>query len=118
MFSVEELTEYRADQVSAMPDVCLVSTPGASVSDGAGGFTDGTATTITVACRVGPPSTAEREIASRLGQETDTVVTMPYGTLIPEGATITAGGTAYQEVGVNVGQSFGTAVRVRVRRVS
>lgn len=118
MFAAAELTELRADQVAAMDLTCVISTPGAAVSDLAGGFTDGTATTVSVACRVGPPSTDERETSSRLGQQADAVLTMPYGTSIPEGASITVGGHTYQEIGTNAGQSFQVAVRVRASEVA
>ena len=118
MFVTAELTELRADQTSTMDLACVISTQGVAVSDGAGGFTDGTATTVSVACRVGPPSTDEREVASRLSQALDAVLTLPWGTAVPATGSIAVGGRTYQVEGTNDGQSYATAVRVRASEVA
>jgi SPP1 family predicted phage head-tail adaptor len=114
VFSAAELTDLRADQEDAMDKTCLVVTHGATVSDSAGGWTPGTDTTVSVACRVGPPSNDERVIAERLGQQVDAVVTLPYDTTLSAANSITVDGVTYQVEGINAAQSFVTAVRALV----
>lgn len=116
MFSVVELADLRAEHVASFDKSCVISTPGTPVDDEAGGSTAGSPTTATVACRVGPPTAQERDIAGRLGQELDAVITLPHDTTLPESASIAVSGETFQVVGTNEDQSYLVALRARVKQ--
>lgn len=119
MFSAAEMTELRADQVSAMPYSCVVSNPAVEVDDAAGGTTPGTATTVTVACRIGSPRASDQTIADRNGIVVDAVLTLPFGSVVSNRATISCAtnGKTYEVTNVNDEQTDQTAVRVFARSV-
>lgn len=96
-----ELAQARADAATLLPESCVISTPGARTF-AEGGWSDGTPTTVTVACRIGPLSAREAVIGGELTTQTDAVITLPAGTSVPSGATITLNGRVYAVVGVRV----------------
>lgn len=82
MISTGELAAVRADAAAFLPDVCTVERPGASVSDGAGGWSspfDPVVGLTAVPCRLAPRSQDERRdeegAAGRITADGDWIVT-------------------------------------------
>lgn len=115
-FTAVDLAELRAEQIAAMDTTCAVLTPALAVSDGAGGSTPGTQTSVTVVCRVGNPTALEGLTADRQSQDTDVAITVPYGVAVTRASEITVGGVTYRVVNENTIQSNGVAVRALCER--
>lgn len=118
LFSAAELADLRATQEDAMPMTCSVSVPGTATADGMGGWIEGTPTaTAGIACRVGSPSATDQQIAGKQGQSVDSVVTLPYGTNVPDSSAITVvdTGKTYDVQFTNAEQTYRTAVRAVCR---
>lgn len=120
-FSAADLADLAAVHALTFDQMCAVVTPGAMTSDGAGGETEGAPSAVTVACRIDPAGAIDQQIADRLGQTVDAVVTLPIGTALTETQRIEApdGGAVYEVVSVNTdpNQSWRTAVQALVRRI-
>lgn len=82
MIGAGELADLQDAAAFALPDRCRVLRPGAAVSDGAGGWTPGAATTVAeVACSIAPSASgAEAQTTSRVVAEADWTITTPAGT--------------------------------------
>lgn len=85
------------------------------VSDGAGGYTDGTSTTATYACRVQPGLITPQE---RLAGGTVQAlvywdVQLPATAVVSAQDTITVAGTVYQVQGVTTGRSLNYGLTAR-----
>lgn len=120
-FSAAEMADLAAVHVLTFDRMCALVTPGAMTSDGAGGETEGTPSSVTVACRIDPAGAIDQQIAERLGQTVDAVVTLPLGTVVTDTQRIEAqdGGAVYEVVSTNTDpdQSWRTAVQALVRRI-
>ena len=117
MFTAAELTDLRAEQAAAMPLTCTVVTRAAETSDSYGGTDAPSESTVSVACRIGPPNGSDQQVAERLGVVVDAVVTLPYGTTVPQRGRVEQGGRAYEVVTTNDEQAYQVAVRVLCRRI-
>ena len=120
-FSAAELADLAAVHVLTFDQLCVVVTPGTMTSDGAGGEIEGTPSSVTMACRIDPAGAIDQQIAERLGQTVDAVVTLPLGTVVTDRQRIDApaGGAVYEVVTTNTdpSQSWRTAVQALVRRI-
>ena len=120
-FSAADLADLAAVHALTFDQTCAVVTPGVMTSDGAGGATEGAPSAVTVACRIDPAGAVDQQIADRLGQTVDAVVTLPLGTVVTANQRIDApaGGTMYEVVTTNTdpNQSWQTAVQALVRRI-
>lgn len=120
-FSAADIDRLAAVHTRTFDQTCAVVTPGAMTSDGAGGETEGTPTTLSVPCRIDPAGALDQQIADRLGQTVDAVVTLPVDTALTATQRIEApaGVAVYEVVSVNSdpSQSWRTAVQALVRRI-
>lgn len=109
-----QLPRKRARWLASLDQIGTVThTP--RVSDGAGGYTDGTPTTATYACRVQPELTTPQE---RLAGGTVQAlvywdVHLPYTAVVSAQDTITVAGTVYQVQGVTTGRSLNYGLTAR-----
>jgi len=97
-----------------MRDTCTIATyPTSPQMDAAGGWTDGTPTTVTVKCRSEDPSKDDQVIADRIGKDLRVVIAVPLGTTItiPSEITIT-GGETFTIFGTNDLKTMRTSVRI------
>lgn len=119
LITAADLAMFRADQAANMPFSCVVTTPGTPTENAYGGEDAGTPITVTVNCRVGVPNASDQKTAERLGQVVDALVTLPYGTSVPDSATIAVSdtGRSYDVAYTNAEQSDQTAVRAFCRTV-
>lgn len=93
-------------------EACTVVHPGTPVSDGAGGFTDGTAVEVETSCqRLASLSDAEREVAGRLAIVRPVVLVLPVATVIDEGDEVAIGAERFVVKAVAAG-TWATRVRV------
>lgn len=85
------------------------------VSDGAGGYTDGTPTTAEFACRVQPGLTTPQERLAGGGVEALVYwdVQLPATAVVSARDTITVDGTVYQVQGVTMGRSLNYGLTAR-----
>lgn len=97
-------------------EACTVVHPGTPVSDGAGGFTAGTAVEVETSCqRLASLSDAEREVAGRLAIVRPVVLVLPVATVIDEGDEVAISDGISDERFVVKAVAAGTwATRVRV----
>jgi len=109
MFTLDDLAGMREVQASALPDTAVITRP-TRTSDSAGGYTTVLATVATVNCRIAKNRPREILAGNRELTYADWTVTLPYGTAVLAGDTITVSGQSYQVVSVLVG-SWNTAVR-------
>jgi hypothetical protein len=118
MLSDADLATMRATQEVALPETCTrVRTP--LVADGQGGYTKGTATTATLACRVssrGLPS-EYLQMATATGKELR-MVTLPHGSDVKRTDTLLIDGVTYQVIGFASAGDWETALRVVCEVVS
>ena len=88
MLTDAEIAAIQETITGSLPDTCTVGALPAKTSDGAGKWTEVPGATATVACRVGPLSQNEAEIALRRGVSASWAVTLPAETVVAEGAPI------------------------------
>jgi len=120
-FSATDIADLAAIHVQTFDQLCAVVTPGAMTSDGAGGMTEGASSSATVACRIDPAGAIDQQIADRLGQTVDAVITLPIDTIVTALQRIEAPASdaVYEVVTTNTdpAQSWRTAVTALVRRI-
>lgn len=108
-----ELALIRRDVEGTFPDTCVVNHV-SQVSNGAGGWTDASGDTATVACRVSPVGQREAQIAQAMDATADHVVTLPAGTDVRQADTITCAGRTLSVTGIRERVSEGIVLRVFV----
>jgi hypothetical protein len=97
-----------------MRDTCMIATyPASPQVDAAGGWTDGTPTTVSVSCRLEDPSKDDQVIADRIGKDLRIVVAVPLDTVITIPSTLTTpSGEMYTIFGTNDEKTMRTSVRI------
>ena len=108
-----ELALLRRDVEAPLPDTCVVNRV-SQVSNGAGGWTDESVVTATVACRVSPVGQREAQIAQAMDATADHVVTLPADTDVKQNDTITVDGKTLSVTGIRERVSEGIVLRVFV----
>lgn len=102
MLSSAELTATRATQATTFDQTGVIKRKTGS-DDGAGGSLPGTPTTVaTVACRLGPSQTSDREEIVAAGIQSMTVwrITVPQGTDIRRTDYVEIGSRAFEVMAV------------------
>ena len=97
-FLAATVNQLRSVAESAMQDAVTINTPGTPVSDGAGGYTPGTSTTVTVNGWLRERSGAEAINADRLTEIGRYELWLPHDQAIDATATVTIGGQVYRVV--------------------
>lgn len=117
MIPTGELAQLRADATAVLPDTCAVQRPGASVSDGAGGWVAGAAATVaTVACALAPVAPGgEGTAGGRIVAEADWVLTLPALTDVLTTDLVVRAGRTYEVLGVGVPRTWEVTRRVWCR---
>jgi len=102
MITSAELEQLRTEANRLLTATCTIVAPGSPVSDGAGGWTDGTPTTTgPFACSIRMPRAGvEEETAARLQLSNPWVVLLPAGTDIPASSHIIIGAKTYEVSGI------------------
>jgi hypothetical protein len=112
MLSSAELTALRAAQAATFDQSAVIKRLPTFVSDGAGGATAGSPTTVaTVACRVAPANVADTEMVAAAGVVSRQVwrVTVPQGTDVRAADWLTIGGRTLDVMAIYGPRSFETA---------
>lgn len=96
-FTSNELARMRATADKALPDSCTIRRA-TSVSDGMGGQPQTWADVATVACRLSARNTqpAEGDVAGRLTNANDWIITLPYATDVTEKDVIAIGSRSFE----------------------
>lgn len=111
MFNDQDLAAMRQTQNDAMPDTALVKRP-TRTSDSGGGTTSTLTTVATVACRVAKEPASEVLAGNREVTFVDWTITLPFGTDVLAGDSITVGARTYHVISVMSG-SWSTALRAK-----
>jgi hypothetical protein len=115
--SVTELARLQAAQAALLPDFATIRTR-TQTTDGQGGRTD-TYTTTVVRGRLRPMSAEQiARFADQLAGVSGWVITVPVGTAVALGDQIRVDSVDYDVIGLNEGETWPTALRVYVRRVT
>lgn len=118
MLTDAEIAAMQATQADALPQTVTVQRRSLS-NDGAGGTTETWTGGSALACRIASPDARTLELAARLGEVVDAVITFPASANVQAGdKVITSGSTAtYRINGVTGGHSWETARQTRARKV-
>jgi SPP1 family predicted phage head-tail adaptor len=93
MLTEPELDAMRTTAAEALPGTAIIQTR-SFTDDGGGGGTIGWTTSGTVDCRLAPIRGDEREIADRIAEDSDHLVTLPTtASVTVESRLLIAGGT-------------------------
>lgn len=108
-----ELAQMRADAAMLMPDMVTITDPGTIIHTAGGGTDISGSSSSTVAGRLSRTGTqaTRAEFGEQLTAEADYVLTVPHGTTIREGWSVTVGGITYTVTAVAKPGSWGAAVR-------
>lgn len=112
MLTSADLTAMRAVQALTFDRQAVITRGGGSTSDGAGGTITGSPVTVaTVACRLAPNQTADREAIAAAGLQAQTVwrLTVPQGTDLRTSDRVTVGSQGYEVLAVYGPRSYETA---------
>ena len=94
-----ELAQARADAASLLSDSCVISRPTFTPNDSGGG-SNSYNSVATVACRLGPLTSAETQRAGANDVQTDVAISMPAATDIRGADRIVTGGRTYEVTGI------------------
>lgn len=111
MISAGDLAAMRAAQRAAMPSTCTRRRV-PLVADGRGGYTEGVAATITLACRVSSRGLPSEYL--RMGVASGKaliMVTVPHGSDVLRTDTLVVGAKTYQIIGFDSAGAWETALR-------
>lgn len=115
MLTDAELTAMRATAAEALPGTAVIQTH-QFTDDGGGGGTVGWTSSGTVDCRIAPLSGDEREIADRIAEDAEYIVTLPTDASVTvQSRLIVAGGTF--NVAAIRDRSYEVTQRVEVTKV-
>lgn len=95
VLSTGELALLRDDLSATLPETCGIVRV-TRASDGAGGWSETTATVASVACRLAPLSAREAQIAASLDAAVEHVVTLPAATDVRHSDRITLGARTFE----------------------
>ena len=118
MLSDADLAAMRATQEAAMTETCTRRrTP--LVSDSQGGYTKGTATTATLACRVSSRGLPQEylHLSAATGKEFR-MVTLPHGSDVKRTDDLVIGGVVHRVIGFASAGDWETALRAVCEVVS
>lgn len=112
MLTSAELTALRATQALTLDLTAVITRGGGTTSDGAGGTVQTAATTVaTVACRLAPAQTADREalVAGGLQAQAAWRIAVPQGTDVRRTDRLTIGTRVFEVISVYGPRSYETA---------
>lgn len=113
MLTEPELDAMRATAAQALPGTAVIYSQG-FVDDGGGGGSHSWSAAGTVSCRIAPVSGNEREIADRIAEDAQFVVTLPAETSISQTQRIVTGGGTFNVLAVRAPRGYEITRRVEV----
>lgn len=118
MLTDAELDALRDTQADALPQTVTVQRRSLA-NDGAGGVTETWTGGSSLACRIAAPDARTLELAARLGEVVDAVITFAAQANVQAGDRVYTSGSAtiFSVNGVTGGHSWETARRTRARKV-
>lgn len=115
--TARDLVQLRAESGLLLPDVATITDPGTVAETASGGTTIATPVSVGgIPCRLSRTGTqpVRNEFGEQLTSEADYMLTVPVGTAIKEGWTVTISGVAYTVMAVALSGSWGSATRALV----
>jgi len=120
LLTAGELTELQNEANRLLEESCIIRVPGSPVSDGAGGWTAGTATdSAATACSMRMPRQGnEQDVARQLSLVKPWIIMLPAGTSVNGNYQIVIGANTYEVAGVLEGGTREILRRVLVVEMS
>jgi head-tail adaptor len=117
LLSDSDVESMRATMAESFPDTAVIKTPQVVGDSGGGGTTSWTAAG-TVGCRIAAfGSGAERNIADRLAEEAEWIVSLPAETAITTSDRVTINNTDFNVIAMSAPRSWELSRRVEVSEV-
>jgi len=91
MLTDSDLAGCRSTAGAALPDTAIIQNA-TSVSDGGGGGSVTWTSAGTLACRIAPMASAEKETGDRISAYTERIVTLPYNAPVTTNSRLLIGG--------------------------
>lgn len=122
MHSTDDLTFMRQTQTDALPGTAVIYSTLGTVSDGQGGFYDGTVAIGTVPARLYPRTNRIAQESAANGAQvislTQWWITMPWDTTVDASHRISMDGRTWEIQSLNNDEHWRTAIRCQVNALN